>query len=59
MNGVELAQFVRIAWPHVALLIVSGADMPPAAMLPVGSIFLTKPYDPDHVVAHAKTLTAV
>ena len=58
MNGLELAHFVRITWPHIALLIASGADVPSAAILPVGSIFLTKPYDPDHVVAHAKTLTA-
>jgi len=58
MNGLELAHFVRITWPHVALLIASGACLPCAAKLPVGSIFLTKPYDPDHVVAHAKTLTA-
>jgi DNA-binding response OmpR family regulator len=57
MNGLELAHFVRIAWPHVALLIASGADTPHAAMLPAGSIFLTKPYDPDHVVANAKMLT--
>jgi DNA-binding response OmpR family regulator len=58
MNGLELAHFVRITWPHVALLIASGADIPSAAMLPMGSIFLTKPYDAEHVVAHAKTLTA-
>jgi len=58
MNGLELAHHVRGAWPHIALLIASGKDKPLPAKLPAGSIFLTKPYDPDHVVAHARTLTA-
>jgi CheY-like chemotaxis protein len=58
MSGLELAHHVRGIWPHVALLIASGQDKPLAAALPDGSIFLTKPYNPDHVVLHAKTLTA-
>jgi CheY-like chemotaxis protein len=59
MSGLELAHHVRRNWPHMALLIASGQDNPLPAALPDGSIFLTKPYDPDHVVLHAKTLTAV
>jgi two-component system, response regulator PdtaR len=58
MNGLELAHHVRRVWPHVALLIASGQKRPLAAELPAGSVFLTKPYDPDHVVAHAQALTA-
>jgi hypothetical protein len=40
------------------LLITSGADIPRATMLPAGSIFMAKPYELEHVVTHAKTLTA-
>jgi two-component system, response regulator PdtaR len=55
LNGLELAHHVRGAWPKIALLITSGG-LP--AKLPAGSIFLAKPYDLVHVVAHAQTLTA-
>jgi CheY-like chemotaxis protein len=58
MSGLELAHHVRRNWPHMALLIASGQDKPLTAALPDGSIFLTKPYNPHHVVLHAKTLTA-
>jgi two-component system, response regulator PdtaR len=58
MNGLELAHHVQRLWPHVALLIASGEDKPQPAGLPAGSIFLTKPYDHRHVVAHARLLTA-
>ena len=58
LNGLELAHHVRSAWPQIALLITSGEGLPPTAKLPAGSIFLAKPYDFDHVVAHAQTLTA-
>ena len=58
MSGLELAHHVRQVWPHVALLIASGQAKPLPAALPDGSIFLTKPYQPDHVVQHAKLLTA-
>ena len=58
MSGLELAHHVRQIWPHVALLIASGRDNPLPSALPDGSIFLAKPYNPDHVVLHAKRLTA-
>lgn len=58
LNGLELAHQVRSAWPHVALLITSGEGNPLPAELPVGSTFLAKPYDLDHVVAQARALTA-
>jgi CheY-like chemotaxis protein len=58
MSGLELAHHVRRVWPQVAVIIASGRERPLSASLPEGSIFLTKPYNPDHVVLHAKTLTA-
>lgn len=58
MNGLELAHHIRSHWPHIALLIASGKERPPPAKLPAESVFLEKPYHPDRVVAHVRTLTA-
>jgi CheY-like chemotaxis protein len=58
MDGLELAHHVRAKWPHIALLIASGEAKPVPSSLPVGSVFLAKPYLPDHVVGHALALTA-
>jgi CheY-like chemotaxis protein len=43
-NGIELAHFVTLHWPRIALLVTSGTA-PAAADLPLGSSFLQKPYD--------------
>ena len=55
MSGHALASYVAEIWPHIALLVTSGE--PPVAQLPPGSIFLRKPYEPLHAVAHARALT--
>jgi DNA-binding NtrC family response regulator len=55
MTGVALACYVQATWPHIALLITSGEL--PAGELPAGSVFLRKPYETEHVVAHAHALT--
>jgi CheY-like chemotaxis protein len=57
MNGLDLAHHVRRHWPWIALLIASGEGSPADAEMPVGSRFLSKPYDPEYVVAHARAMT--
>ena len=57
MNGLALAHHVQGAWPHIALLITSGDNKPQPGKLPVSSVFLAKPYDPAHLLAHARALT--
>jgi len=57
MDGLALAHHVQGAWPHIALLITSGDDKPQHGKLPLGSVFVAKPYDPAHVLAHAQTST--
>ena len=57
MNGLELAHHVQRHWPWIALLIASGEFSPAADELPAGSRFLPKPYDLEHVVAHARAMT--
>jgi DNA-binding response OmpR family regulator len=58
MSGLQLAHHVRRSWPPIALLITSGASALVASDMPAGARFLAKPYDPDHVVDHARILIA-
>lgn len=44
MDGLKLAEFVRGKWPSVAILITSGAIDISEESLPVGTVFLPKPY---------------
>jgi CheY-like chemotaxis protein len=58
MDGLELAHHTRRHWPWIALLVASGKGKPSFAELPPGSRFLSKPYEPSHVVAHVRELIA-
>jgi two-component system, response regulator PdtaR len=58
MDGLDLAHHVHGQWPWIALLIASGQRQPMPAELPPGCRFLPKPYDLDHVIGHARTLTS-
>jgi DNA-binding NtrC family response regulator len=57
MNGLHLAHHVSRHWPHISLLIASGEARPGAGDLPPGGVFLSKPYDLEHVAFHANALT--
>ena len=59
MDGLALAHHASANWPWIAVLLASGKASPNAHEMPTGSRFLAKPYDPLHLVAHAKELTAV
>ena len=56
MDGLALAHYASSHWPWIGLLIASGHAAPDMSERPAGSRFLPKPYDPDHVVAHALDL---
>jgi two-component system, response regulator PdtaR len=49
MDGLKLAHYVRRRWPPVKLIITSGHTRPPAEDMPVGSGYVTKPYQLDKV----------
>jgi YesN/AraC family two-component response regulator len=51
MNGLRLARAVRDRWPPIAIVVVSGHQIPTAADLPDGSKFFPKPYDEADVVS--------
>jgi CheY-like chemotaxis protein len=46
MDGLRLAAVVKDRWPPIALLITFGQLHPPAADMPAGARFISKPYLP-------------
>ena len=56
MDGVGLAHHVRRHWPHIGLIAASGRHRLEEGHLPVGSRFVSKPYDLDEVVSHVRNL---
>ena len=56
MDGVALAHHTRQHWPWIGLLIVSAKAVHTLGELPLGCRFLSKPYDPEHVVRHVACL---
>ena len=53
-EGVSLAKLVAERWPHIRIVLVSGASRPAAGEYPERAIFFTKPYAPGallHVVS--------
>jgi CheY-like chemotaxis protein len=56
MDGVKLAHYVRNRWPPVKIIVTSGYQHVTPDQLPKGSIFLSKPYDPEQVRQKIETL---
>jgi CheY-like chemotaxis protein len=44
MDGLRLLQVIRDRWPPIRLVLTSGKALPAGASIPVGSVFLPKPY---------------
>lgn len=51
MNGIKLAQAVRLGWPPVAIVVASGRVVPDDGDLPGDVPYLKKPYRPSEVIA--------
>lgn len=45
MDGIGLAQHIGEHWPHICVIVSSGAVMPQAGVLPPTARFLNKPLD--------------
>ena len=56
LNGLKLAAAVRRRWPPIAIIIVSGHQVPAEEELPEGSTFYAKPYPEDVVIAKMQSL---
>jgi CheY-like chemotaxis protein len=50
LDGLALARHVGEHWPHVHILVASGAVKPEDGELPGGAMFLSKPLDKDRVL---------
>lgn len=46
IDGLKLAACVRDRWPPIEIIVTSGKAARAPAELPLGSVFLPKPYDP-------------
>ena len=56
MDGLELAHHTHGLWPWISLIVTSGKARPQSHEMPAGSRFISKPYNPDHVVGHVREL---
>jgi CheY-like chemotaxis protein len=56
MDGIRLAWVVRERWPPVHLIVVSGRKALAEQDLPLGSLFLGKPYDIQHLITAMRRL---
>ncbi len=53
-DGFELARLCAVGWPHVAIIVASGAAEPKEGDLPEGATFIRKPFSPEIVQDHLK-----
>lgn len=56
MDGVALAEEGRRRNPHLGILITSGKSFPATGAMPVGGVFIRKPYGPEEVSAALSTI---
>jgi CheY-like chemotaxis protein len=56
MDGLKLAHYVRGRWPPVKIIVTSGQFRPKDGDLPLGGIFLSKPYRAEQVAQHLRQL---
>ena len=58
LSGIELAAIVAGRWPDMGIVVASGHAQPRSGDLPIGAIFLPKPYYPSELVDAVASLTA-
>jgi DNA-binding NtrC family response regulator len=50
-SGIELAHRIRLGWPHVAVILMSGQHLPKPGDLPPETRVLAKPFSSDLLVS--------
>jgi CheY-like chemotaxis protein len=58
IDGMKLAVLIRDRWPPIEIILVSGHVDPPKADLPARTLFFSKPYSEQHIVAAMKKFAA-
>jgi two-component system, response regulator PdtaR len=56
MDGLALAHYVRGRWPPVKIIVTSGYVKVQGTDLPVGALYIGKPYQPEHIAHRMKEL---
>jgi CheY-like chemotaxis protein len=56
INGLELALFVRLQWPQIAIILASANALPSPAQIPPNARFLIKPYDVRDLMGHLQEM---
>lgn len=49
MDGLRLSAAVRDRWPPIKIVVTSGKRNPGAEAMPIGGVFIPKPYSPESV----------
>lgn len=55
-TGFELARLCARDWPHVSIIVASGAAEPKDGDMPEGACFIRKPFSPDIVHDHLQEI---
>ena len=56
LDGLELARCVHKRWPGIELLIASGRSRLDPDEIPDDGLFVSKPYEPSHVIQQLREL---
>jgi CheY-like chemotaxis protein len=56
LDGFALARVVKLAWPHIGIVVSSGRMAPGPKDLPSGALFIAKPYSPADLVAAVRSV---
>jgi CheY-like chemotaxis protein len=57
MDGIRLVHCVRDRWPPIQFIVTSGRLKCGKAELPLGSVFVSKPYSPEEIVRKIEKLS--
>ena len=58
MDGLKLVHYVRGRWPPVKIIVTSGHVSVSDGNLPIGAVFLSKPYSPEDIINNVKVMMA-
>jgi two-component system, response regulator PdtaR len=53
LSGLDLVQEVARRWPAIRLVLTSGVEPPSEQDIPISAVFMSKPWQPSSVLAHA------
>ncbi len=59
LNGIELAAFVAVRWPEIAICVTSGVALERPYRLPKNAQFMPKPWKPVEVVTFVERAAGI